>query len=41
MADTTNSAWNRAERDTPKQTSDRITGRMQANAKAAQRDKKN
>lgn len=32
--------WERAERETPKQTSDRITEQIKANAKAAAADKK-
>jgi hypothetical protein len=31
--------WEQVEKETPKQTSDRITAQMQANAKAAQQDK--
>jgi hypothetical protein len=31
--------WGKVERETPKQTSDRIIKQMRANAKAAQQDK--
>lgn len=34
------SGWGRVERETPKQTSDRIIRQMKANAKAAQQDAK-
>lgn len=37
---TTNKSWDRAERETPKQTSDRVTAQMRRNAKAAQQQKK-
>lgn len=36
---TANAGWNRAERETPKQTSDRIIKQMRANSAAAKHKK--